>query len=217
MDEEVRSGGRQDVHDGSGAAEKLQSAVSGGNMMMGAEAETEEVPQFVVASTEPPCRVRALEPAHWLVAAFDATMILLQSVVEVTAGAVLHVLPQRRTDRTRVAVVPVGGHPFRRDAGDCLGRSEERFRGNHVAVLAEHHVDQRPVAVNGAIEIAPLSVHLDISLVDVPATTNFAAAVATQTFRQCRRNNWLRVSRGAAGGAYDDLEMMRKWSAQFAA
>ena len=108
MDEEVRSGGRQDVHDGSGAAEKLQSAVSGGNMMMGAEAETEEVTQFVVASTEPPCRVRALEPAHGLVAAFDATVILLQSVVEITAVAVLHALAQRRADRTAIAVVTVG-------------------------------------------------------------------------------------------------------------
>ena len=148
MGEEVRSGGLQDVHNGSGAAEELKPAVSGGNMMVGVEAEPKEVTEFVVTSTEPPSRVRALEPAHRLVAAFDPAVILLQPIVEITAGAVLHALAQRRADRTGIAVVTVGGYPLRRDAGDCLGRSEERLRSSHVAVLAEHHVDQRAGPVN---------------------------------------------------------------------
>lgn len=77
--------------------------------MIGTEAGTEEVTEFVVASTEPPGRVRALEPAHRLVAPLDAAVILLQSVVEIAAGAVLHALAQRRADRTGIAVVTVDG------------------------------------------------------------------------------------------------------------
>jgi hypothetical protein len=41
---------------------------------------------------------------------------------------------------------------------------EERHCGGHVAMLAEHHVDQCAVAINGAIQIAPVRVHLDIYL-----------------------------------------------------
>jgi hypothetical protein len=51
---------------------------------------TEEVTQFIVASTEPVRRSWALEPTHRLVSTFDATVILLQSIVQVAAGAVLH-------------------------------------------------------------------------------------------------------------------------------
>jgi hypothetical protein len=66
------------VHNGRSAATELKPAVTGGNMVMGAEAATEENTEFVVASTEPPSGVRALEPAHRLLAAFEAAVILLQ-------------------------------------------------------------------------------------------------------------------------------------------
>jgi hypothetical protein len=122
---------------------------------MRAGAGTEEVTQFIVASTEPVSRSWAFEPTHGLVSTFDATVILLQSVVQVAAGAVLHAFTQLRPDRPRVAVVAIRGHPVRDNIGDCLGGLEERLRSRHVTVLAEHHVDQRTVAVNGAIEIAP--------------------------------------------------------------
>jgi hypothetical protein len=129
---------------------------------MRAGAGTEEVTQFIVASTEPVSRSWAFEPTHGLVSTFDATVILLQSVVQVAAGAVLHAFTQLRPDRPRVAVVAIRGHPVRDNIGDCLGGLEERLRSRHVTVLAEHHVDQRAVAVNGAIEIAPMPVHLDV-------------------------------------------------------
>jgi hypothetical protein len=122
-----------------------------------------------------------------LVSTFDATVILLQSIVEVAAGAVLHAFTQLRPDRARVAVVAIRGHPVRDNIGDCLGGLEERLRSRHVTVLAEHHVDQRAVAVNGAIEIAPMPVHLDVRLVNVPALPDPTASATAQTFSQSRR------------------------------
>jgi hypothetical protein len=122
---------------------------------MRAGAGTEEVTQFVVASTEPVSRSWALEPTHWLVSTFDATVILLQSIVEVAAGAVLYAFTQPRPDRTGIAIVAIRGHPVRDNISDGLGGLEECLRGVHVAVLAEHHIDQRAVAVDGAIQIAP--------------------------------------------------------------
>jgi hypothetical protein len=44
MDEEVRLGSFQHVHNGRSAAEELQSAVTGGNMMPELETGTEEEP-----------------------------------------------------------------------------------------------------------------------------------------------------------------------------
>jgi hypothetical protein len=129
---------------------------------MRAGAGAEEVTQFIVASTESVGRSRALEPTHRLISTFDATVILLQSIVEVAAGAVLHAFTQCRPDRTRVAVVAIRGYPVRGNIGDGLGGLEERLRSRHVTVLAEHHVDQRAAAVDGAIQIAPLPVHLDV-------------------------------------------------------
>src|ERR1700685_2177304 len=64
---------------------------------------------------------------------------------------------------------------------------EERLRSRHVTVLAEHHVDQRAGAVNGAIEIAPMPVHLDVRLVNVPTLPDPTASATAQTFSQSRR------------------------------
>ena len=66
--------------------------------------------------------------------------------------------------------MPIRGDPVGRDAGDHLGRLEERLRGGHITVLAEHHVDQRAGAINGAVEITPLSVDLDVGLIDVTSS-----------------------------------------------
>jgi FkbM family methyltransferase len=161
--------------------------VVGRNMLMGTGAGAEEVTQLIVASTEALSRSWALEPTHRLVAALDAAVILLQSVVEIAAGAMLHGFTQCRPDRAGIAVVAIRGHPVRGDVGDCLGGLEERFRGGHVAVFAEHHVDQRAAAVNGAIKIAPVPVDFDVGLVDVPAAARLAASATAQTFSQCGR------------------------------
>jgi hypothetical protein len=45
----------------------------------------------------------------------------------------------------------------------------------------------RAVAINGAMQIAPVPKHLNISLVDVPALSHPATSATAQTFSQCRR------------------------------
>jgi len=90
--------------------------------------------------------------------------------------------------------VAIRGHPGRGDVGDGLGGLEKRLGSRHVPVLTEHHVDQRAVAVNGAIEIAPVPVHLDIGFVDIPALPDLAAPATAHTFSQCRRELGLPVA-----------------------
>jgi hypothetical protein len=107
----VRSGGFQDGHYCRNAAKEVVPAVVSGNMLMRAGAGTEEVTQFIESSTEPVSRSWAFESTHGLVATFDAAVILLQSIIEIAVGAVLHASTQRRPDGTGVAVMAIRGHP----------------------------------------------------------------------------------------------------------
>src|SRR3954451_617778 len=100
---------------------------------------------------QPPCRV-----AHPPVRSAHAPV----TVVQITTASVPHALAQRGADRPGVAVVAVGRDPIWRDAGHRLGGAEELLSGSHVAVLAEQHVDQVPVPVDGAIQIAPAAMDL---------------------------------------------------------
>ena len=75
----VRLGGLQHAHYGRSAAEEVEPTVVGRSLLMRAGAGTEEVAQFIVASTEPISRSWAFEPTHRLVSTFDTTVILLQS------------------------------------------------------------------------------------------------------------------------------------------
>jgi hypothetical protein len=65
-----------------------QATTAGGGRLVVAAAKTEEVAEFVLAATEALGRDDALEPAHPSGASFDATGILLKSVILVRAGPV---------------------------------------------------------------------------------------------------------------------------------
>jgi hypothetical protein len=58
--------------------------------------------RFVLGATELASRSWALEPTHRTVAAFDAAMILLQSVIEILAVAMAHTCSQGRPDRAGI-------------------------------------------------------------------------------------------------------------------
>ena len=62
-----------------------------------------------------------LEPAHRIVAAFDAPVILLQDVVLVLAGPVLHGLAEFLGDGLGITGVAVGRDAIRLDLSDRLG------------------------------------------------------------------------------------------------
>src|SRR3954451_4820770 len=84
---DVPSRGFQDGQHRHGAAEELEPAAIGGNVLVVAGVRAEEVAEFIVCATEPGGRSRAFEAPHGPVAAFDAPMILLQPVVQVGTGS----------------------------------------------------------------------------------------------------------------------------------
>ena len=83
-------------------------------MLMRAGTGTEEVTQLVEdAPTEPVSRSWAFGATPGLVATFDATAILLQSIVEIAVGAMLHASTQRRPDGTGFSGADLAKPPTR--------------------------------------------------------------------------------------------------------
>ena len=82
-----------------GPAEQEQPTAVGGDVLVVAGAGSEEIAEFVVSPAEPGRRSGALETPHRSGAAFDAPMVLLQSVVQVAAGPVPYLSAQLGPDR----------------------------------------------------------------------------------------------------------------------
>src|SRR5271166_3210379 len=105
-------------------------------------------------------------------------MVLLKSVVQISARPMPHIFAELGSDRSGIGIMAISGDPIRRDAGHRLGRSKECPGGSKVTMLAQHDVNQG--AIDRAIEIPPSAPHPDIHLVDVPAGANPAFASPTQ-------------------------------------
>jgi hypothetical protein len=111
----------------------------------------QEVPEFIMTSAEASCRAHGTEATHWTISALDSSMILLNAVVEILAVPVSDIRAKLASDRTRVTVMPVRGHPRRSNASDRFGRSKELLCRGHIAGLAQHHVHQSAGAVDRSV------------------------------------------------------------------
>src|SRR3984885_14283813 len=107
-------------------------------------------------------------------------MVLLKSVVEISARPMPHMFAELGPDGTRIGVMPIGGDPIWSDAGHRLGRSKECPGSSEVTMLAQHDVHQGAIAINRPIQIPPSAPHPDIRLINVPAGANPAFASPTQ-------------------------------------
>src|SRR5215213_9695284 len=102
MHGELRLCGFEDCKRGRGATEMEQATAVGGDVLVVAGAEAEEIAEFVVAATDALRRGEALEAPHTSCAPFHAPVVLLQPVVFVGAGPVHDVTAERAADRPRV-------------------------------------------------------------------------------------------------------------------
>ena len=131
-----------------------------GFVEVGAGAEV--VAEFVMGRAEAGSGVEGAEPAHGIVALLDAPVILLDPVVHVAAGAMAHVGAERLPHRTRIGVVPIGGHLLRRLPHRLQRTGEEPLGRVHVPRLAQHGLHQVAIRVDRPIEVAPAPLHLDV-------------------------------------------------------
>ena len=66
-------------------AERL-TLVGKGNLLLHRRTDPKELAYFIEGATEARCRGHASEPTHGVIALFHATVILLQSIIEIAVG-----------------------------------------------------------------------------------------------------------------------------------
>src|ERR1700733_10104592 len=121
-------------------------------------------------------------------------MVLLKSVVEISARSMPHLFVELGSDRSGIGIMPIGGDPIRSDASHRLGQSKECPGGSKLTMLAEHDIHQGAVAIDRAIEIPPSATHPHICLINVPAWANPAFASPTQVLGKRRRQFGLPIA-----------------------
>jgi hypothetical protein len=112
---------------------------------------------------------------------FDATMILLQSIVEVAVGPVQRVIAQGLADRTRGGVMSIGGYPFWgvTNHSDGLRRSK-RLAASISRFSTRHRSNQMAIPIDGAIQMAPCPFDVDIGFINVPGNSCLSTSFCPQ-------------------------------------
>src|SRR5690348_1957759 len=118
-------------------------------------------------------------------------------VVEVYVRPVPNRFAELAPDRGRVGVVPISRDPVWNNVGHRLGGTKECLCGSEIAMLAQHHIHQVTIAINGPVQVAPLAVDLDERLVHVPASTDATPATVAEFFSQRRREFGFPVPHGS--------------------
>ena len=113
-----------------------------------------------------------LEAAHWSISSLDPAMVLLDPIVQILVRSVFHAFVQFGPDRARVTIMTIRRDTRGDDACHSFGRSKERLRRRHVALLAQPDVDKATETINGTIKVAPAAAHFDICLVNVPTLSD---------------------------------------------
>ncbi len=144
----------------------------------------EVVAQFVMRGTEARGCLEAPEPAHRVVPLLDAPMILFQPIVQIATAAVDDFPVEHLADGAGVGIVPICRHAVRSVADDGTGPAEETLSRLPVARRAEQRIDQVAIPIDGAVQVAPAAVDLDVRLIDIPGPAGFPAPFDAKSLRQ---------------------------------
>jgi hypothetical protein len=105
------------------------------HLLFGLGSVSKIVSLFVKRPAEAVCGIEVPESSHWIIPLFDASVILLQPIVQVAARPVYNFAPQYPMDGTRVSNMTIGSHTLRSMAHYFFGLFEEPLRCNHVTPL----------------------------------------------------------------------------------
>jgi hypothetical protein len=98
----------------------VNAPCSAGNVLAHARSRAEEVPELVVTAAISSSGWDALEAEHRSTSALDATMILLETIVEVAFCPMSHAATELCPNGPRIGVVAIRRDPVGDHAGDGL-------------------------------------------------------------------------------------------------
>jgi hypothetical protein len=111
-------------------------------------------------------------------------MVLLQAIVEVFIGSMMHLIAHCFAHGSWVGGVPICCHPFWCMANDGDSLSEKSLGRLHIARFAQERIHQIAIVINRSIEIAPLSMHFDVRFIDIPGFPRLSLPLSSQLVRK---------------------------------
>jgi hypothetical protein len=143
--------------------------------------DPKKLTHFIKGPTKASCRWKASKPTHGVVPLFDASVVLLQPIVEIMVASMGNVLAEDLSDGTRVRTVSICGHSLWSIANSLESLAKKALGCIHISLLTEHGINQVAILINGSIQIAPLSLDPHIGFIHMPGasylTTSFCAQV----------------------------------------
>ncbi len=151
-----------------------------GNLLLHGGTDPKELAHFIKSATKACCRDHTSEPTHRVIALLDAMVVLFPSIVEIVIGPVEHVTAHGLADRSWIGVMAIGRHPLWGVTNDidglrrskCLAASISRFS-------ARHRINQIAISIDGAIQIAPCSLDVDVGFIHVPGASCLPSSLGT--------------------------------------
>jgi len=154
----------------------------------------EKLTHFIESATEARCRCEASKPTHGIVALLHATVVLLQSIVEILITSMENVIATDLADRTWVRTVPIRDHALWSMTDRLKGLLEKALGGVPISLLTEHRVNQIAILINGTIQVAPLSLDPHVGLINVPGDLCLSATPPPQLIDYQRRTSGFPVA-----------------------
>jgi len=148
-------------------------------------AKTEELAYLIKTSAKTRCRWETPKTTHRVIALFDATVILFQAIVEILVGSVEDISAKGLTNGSWIRVMSIGRHTLWRMTHRLESLLEKALGSLHIPLLAEPRINQVPISIDSAVEVAPFPMHFDVGFIDVPG----GACVPRRLARSWSANN----------------------------
>jgi hypothetical protein len=164
----------QNIERGLASTDEVTAAGGCGSSPVAA-VEAEVVAEFVVTKTEASGGRRGAEATHRVIPAFDASMVLLDSIVQIAARSMTNAITSEF----------VGHDDSRFVLKSDEQPSEETLRRLAIATALNQNIEHDTVLVHGAPKIMKDTVDPDEHLVQIPLVSRLRPA-ASDPFREAR-------------------------------
>ena len=140
-------------------------------------AQTKGVASFVKDTTETGRRFNASKTTHRIISLFDATMILLDPMVEVLTRPMKDIVAHGLAYRSWIGRMTIGCHLLWRMANHIDSVFEKSLSCLQIALLAQHGSHQIAILVARSIQITPFSAHFSVGFINRPRGSGFPSTL----------------------------------------
>ena len=143
--------------------------------------------ELVERCTEAGRRLEVPEPQHRVVPLFQRPMRLFGPVVQIAITPMDCPATTDPADRLRIRPMMISCDVQGPVARHLNETSQEASGGRPIAVLAQHRVEQLPIAIDRPVQVAPAPGDLHIRLVQIPRAAGASGSASAELIADQRR------------------------------